>query len=128
MFEFRPTRYTRKEQKSLGCSLVVTAKPPQYAWKTFQMLTGKRFKLGNPTMALDIVDGKRVAITIPAGETIKVASGPTGEGDRLVDVVWDGRTVAMFAFDVNVRGTEIKDSHSEVQSAAQAPQGKQVSQ
>jgi hypothetical protein len=32
---------------------------------------------------------------------------PTGEGDRLVDVVWAGRTVAMFAYDVSVRGTEI---------------------
>ena len=79
------------------------------------MLTGKRFKLSNPTMALDIVDGKRVAITVPTGAVIKVVSGPSGEGDRLVDVVWDGRTVAMFAFDVNVRGAEIKDTDSERQ-------------
>ena len=64
-------------------------------------------------MALDVVDGRRVAITVPAGETIKVVSGPTSDGDRLVDVVWAGRTVAMFAFDVTVRGTEIKDTDSE---------------
>jgi hypothetical protein len=68
------------------------------------MLTGKRFKLENPTMALDVVDGKRVA-----GATIKVVSGPVGEGDRLVDAVWAGRTVAMFAYDVSVRGIEIKE-------------------
>ena len=33
-------------------------------------------------MALDVVDGYRVAITVPAGSTIKVVAGPTGEGDR----------------------------------------------
>ena len=73
------------------------------------MLTGKRFKLENPTMALDVVDGKRVAVTIPTGATIKVVSGPSGDGDRLVDVTWAGRTVAMFVYDVSVRGTEIKE-------------------
>ena len=73
------------------------------------MLTGKRFRLENPTLALDIVDGKRVAITVPTGSTIKVVSGPTGEGDRLVDVVWESRTMAMFAYDVSVRGIEILD-------------------
>jgi hypothetical protein len=73
------------------------------------MLTGKRFKLENPTMALDVIDGKRVAVTIPTGATIKVVSGPTSEADRLIDVVWAGRTVAMFAYDVSVRGTEVKE-------------------
>jgi hypothetical protein len=77
------------------------------------LLTGKRFKLENSAMALDVVDGKRVAVTVPAGATIKVVSGPTSEADRLVDVIWNGRTVAMFAFDVSVRGTEIKDPGSE---------------
>ena len=90
------------------------------------MLTGKRFKLGNPTMALDVVDGKRVALTIPAGETIKVVSGPSSQDDRLVDVVWDGRTVAMFAFDVNVRGTEIKNSDSERQYRDARATGRQL--
>jgi len=54
-------------------------------------------------MALDVVDGKRVAITVPTGAVIRVVSGPTGEGDRLVDVVWEGHTVTMFAFDVTDR-------------------------
>jgi hypothetical protein len=77
------------------------------------VLTGKRFRLESPTLALDIIDGKRVAITVPAGTTIKVVSGPTTEGDRLVDVVWAGRTVAMFCYDVSVRGTEVKEPGNE---------------
>jgi hypothetical protein len=62
----------------------------------------------NPTLALDLVDGRRIAVTIPAGATIKVVSGPVGERGGLVEAVWEGRLVAMFAFDVNMRGTEIE--------------------
>jgi hypothetical protein len=78
------------------------------------LLTGRRFRLEHSTMALDVVEGKRVAITVPTGATIKVVSGPTSESDRLVDVVWAGRTVAMFAYDVSVRGTEIKEPISDI--------------
>jgi len=77
------------------------------------MLTGKRFRLETPTLALDIIDGKSVAITVPAGAIIKVVSDHPGEGDRMVDVVLEGRIVAMFAYDVDVRGTEITEPGNE---------------
>jgi hypothetical protein len=77
------------------------------------LLTGRRFKLENPTLALDVVDGRRVAITLPRGAVVKVAAGPTGDGDRLVDVISEGRVVTMFVFDLTVRGTEIKDPGTE---------------
>jgi hypothetical protein len=70
------------------------------------MLTGKRFKLSSPTVAIAVVDGKDTAVTIPAEALIKVLAGPTN-GDPMVNVLWEGRAVAMFAVDVNVRGTEI---------------------
>jgi hypothetical protein len=70
------------------------------------MLTGKRFELRTPTMAIDAIDGKRVAITIPAGTTIKVVSGAR-EGDRMLDVLWEGRTYVMFATDVTDRGIDV---------------------
>jgi hypothetical protein len=72
------------------------------------MLTGKRFKLGTSTMAVETVDGNRLAITVPAGETIKVVPGPR-HGDRMIDVLWNGRVVMMFAVDVEGRGTEVID-------------------
>ena len=71
------------------------------------MLTGKRFKLVKPTLAIDVIDGKRCAITIPAEATIKVISGPSGHGDQMLHVLWEGRTVVMFAVDVQERGTGI---------------------
>jgi len=70
------------------------------------MLTGKQFELNTPTVAIDTVEGKHVAAVVPAGSVIKVASGPT-PGDRMVDVLWEGRMVMMFAIDVDVRGTEV---------------------
>jgi hypothetical protein len=72
------------------------------------MLTGKRFRLEIQTMAIDTVEGKRLAVTIPAGEIIKVISGPR-HGERMMDVLWDGRVVQMFAADVSERGTEIAE-------------------
>lgn len=74
------------------------------------MLTGKRFRLEIPTLAIDGGNGKRHTSCVPAGAIIKVVSGPSGAGDRMVDVLWDGKIVTMFAVDVNVRGTEVLDA------------------
>jgi hypothetical protein len=73
------------------------------------MLTGKQFKLKRPTVCVERLDGHRKAVTLPAGAIIKVLSGSMGDGDRMVEVLWEGRTLAMFAVDVNVRGSEIKE-------------------
>lgn len=70
------------------------------------MWSGKRFKLRRPTLAIDSLGAKRHVITVPAGITVKVVSGPK-EGDRLVDVLWGGRSVAMFAIDLKQRAEEM---------------------
>lgn len=74
------------------------------------MLSGKRFKIGTPTLALEAKDNERSAVTIPAGAVVRVLSGPLRKGDTgTLSVEWEGRTVAMFAIDLEVRGIEIKD-------------------
>jgi hypothetical protein len=70
------------------------------------MLTGKKYQLRAETVAIDVMDGKRVAVTIPSGAVIKIVAGPQ-HNDRLIDVLWDGRVVQMFAVDVEARGIEI---------------------
>jgi hypothetical protein len=75
------------------------------------MLTGRRFKLERATLAVEYVDGKRRAVTLPVGTIIKVVSGPQN-GDGMVDILWAERLLAMFEVDVNVRGTEITDQAS----------------
>lgn len=75
------------------------------------MLTGKRFRLERGTLAVEDLDGdggKPRAVTVPAGAIIKVIAGPTN-GNGLVKVDWEGRTLGMFEIDLNVRGTLITD-------------------
>lgn len=75
------------------------------------MLSGRRYRLERPTLAINGVDstGKRLTSYVPAGAIIKVLSGPTSSGDRMVDVLWEGKNFSMFAIDVDVRGTEVLD-------------------
>ena len=72
------------------------------------MLSGKRFSLKRSTIAVDMVDGKHTAISVPAGATIEVLPG-SRNGDTTVEVLWDGRDVVMFAVDLTERGTEITE-------------------
>lgn len=70
------------------------------------MLNGKLFRLRIDTTGLGEVDGRRVAIEIPAEATIKVISEPR-HGETMMDVLWDGHVVSVFAVDLEQRGTEI---------------------
>jgi len=72
------------------------------------MLAGKRFKLRNSTLAIEIVNGQRVRVTVPARTILKVISG-LGDDGQMVDVLWEDRQVRMFAVDVITRGTELSD-------------------
>jgi len=75
------------------------------------MLTGKRFSLTKSALALDTVV-RQGWITIPAGATIRVIAGPNGEGDQMIDVLWEDRMLAMLAIDVTVGCEEIKALHA----------------
>jgi hypothetical protein len=72
------------------------------------MLTGRRFKLETTTLVIGEANGKRVAVEIPAGGVVKVVAGPR-DGDRMIDVLWKGRTLVMFAIDLELRGTEVSE-------------------
>ena len=72
------------------------------------MPTGQRFTLARPTIAIDTAGGKRAAITIPKEALIEVISD-LRSGDSMIDVLWNGRVVLMFAADVAEREAEIKE-------------------
>ena len=65
-------------------------------------------KLSERTLAIEVLDSEHRAVCIPAGAIIRVVSG-LSEGDRTVDVLWEGRKVEIFTCDMNMRGTEITD-------------------
>jgi len=71
------------------------------------MFTGKRYKLTTPILAVNVLDHlKGSSVNIPVGAVLEVMFGPT-DGDGMMDVLWEGRTISVFLIDLNVRGTEI---------------------
>ena len=70
------------------------------------MLTGKRFKLKERTLAIEILDGVRKAVTIPVGAIISVVPG-AADGGQTVDILWETRKLEIFACEVKMRGTEV---------------------
>jgi len=72
------------------------------------MLSGKRFELTRPAMALDSVV-RQGWITIPTGAIIRVIAGPNDGGEPMIEVLWEDRMLAMYAIDVTVGCSEITD-------------------
>jgi hypothetical protein len=71
------------------------------------MHTG-RFKLDKTTLAIGDANGKRVAVTIPAGETVELIADPSPR-NKMVDVLWEGRMVAMYTVDLKQRAQARRD-------------------
>jgi hypothetical protein len=72
------------------------------------MLSGKRFELTKPALALDSVV-RQGWISIPAGAIIRVIAGPNGDGEQMIEVLWEDRMLAMYAIDVTAGCREITD-------------------
>lgn len=75
------------------------------------MLSNKRFKLTESALALDVVV-RQGWIAIPAGEIIRVLAGPNGERNEMIDILWGGRMLTMFAIDVTAGCEEIPDPNN----------------
>ena len=71
-------------------------------------MRGQRYRLNTPTLAIIQHDGENHPTTIPNGAVVKVLSGPL-DGNRLVDVTWDGKTIMMFTTDIRERCVRLED-------------------
>lgn len=70
------------------------------------------FRLRSATIALFPEDDRQVARTLPTGSVIEAK---TIEGNKLVEVVWEEKTVLMFAQDIRARGERVTvDSHDSI--------------
>jgi hypothetical protein len=73
------------------------------------MLAGKSYKLRSPTLGLTSANGKRRAVLIPAGSQVSVVASRLSPENRMVDVMFDGERLTVFAVDILDRGEEIQD-------------------
>jgi hypothetical protein len=71
-------------------------------------MIGQRFKLKRPLLALERPDGHAKGFHLPPGEIVTVKGGPLN-GELIVDVGWNGRTVMMFTQDLQEHAELIED-------------------
>jgi hypothetical protein len=72
-------------------------------WKEKVHVIGRTYRLKTPTLAVMTLDGQKIPVTIPMGATVEVIATDIN-GNRLVDVTWEGHTVMMFTTDLRERG------------------------
>ncbi|PYT10403.1 MAG: hypothetical protein DMG59_28860 [Acidobacteria bacterium] len=68
-------------------------------------MAGFRFRLTSDGFAVS-TNGKIHSVTIPAGSTVTVTSGPF-DGIRLVDVEWEGQSLMMFTAELREQGYKL---------------------
>lgn len=64
------------------------------------------YRLTEPILAMFALDGHHQAVTVPVG-TIVDLNGKKLNGDRLMEVHWEGRLVLMFTEDLRARTTPV---------------------
>jgi hypothetical protein len=60
-----------------------------------------RYRLTEPTLAMVAVDGHHTSLIVPT-DTVIDLDGKTFNGDRLTEVLWEGRKVLMFTSDLKM--------------------------
>jgi len=60
------------------------------------------------TLAIINLEGQNHPTTVPSGAIVRVIDGPL-DGNRLVDVAWNGKTVMMFTTDIRDRGVWLEN-------------------
>ena len=68
----------------------------------------ERFKLEKTTLAIGDLKGKRMIVTIPAGDTVELIADPNRENEEMVDVLWEGRMVAMCTVGLKLWGIDTR--------------------
>ena len=67
----------------------------------------QQVRITSPTIALFRVNGHHQAQTVPVGTVIRIVDGKPFDGERLMDVEWDGKIVMMFTQDLRLRTEEV---------------------
>jgi hypothetical protein len=65
------------------------------------------YRITSPVLALFPEDGRHVAHTIPKGDLVTIDS-ETFDGNKLIQVIWDGKAVMMFTQDLRTRGEKVE--------------------
>ena len=70
------------------------------------MSKSRQYRIKSPTMAILSSEAERTWATVPVGAIVSISEDPR-EGDRLIDVIWNGKRYVMFAQDLRDRGEPV---------------------
>ena len=71
-------------------------------------MQNRRYRVKTPTVAIDSSDGQRKIVTVPIDVIVTIFKEQR-EGDRLIDVTWNGKNYLMFAQDLRDRCDPLDD-------------------
>jgi hypothetical protein len=69
------------------------------------------FRLNAATLGIVSIDGQNIPIIVPKDAIVQVSAAPVDQ-DRLLDVVWEGRTIMMFTIDLRHIGIQTDGTNS----------------
>ncbi len=90
---------------SLAAAPRVVERASEAIAEAASMRKGTAYRLTSATLGILTDNGRRIAVTVPAGAVVVViaSDGP------MVDLNWQGRGVTMFAVDVRNRGQAVEE-------------------
>jgi hypothetical protein len=65
-------------------------------------MNGQKYRVRETALAILSSGGERVPVTLPINAILILIDGPL-DGNRLVDVTWEGKTLMMFTQDMRDR-------------------------
>jgi hypothetical protein len=66
----------------------------------------RRYRVTSPTIAMFCGEGQLTTVTVPINGIVTISVEP--DGDRLIDVVWNGKKYTMFTQDLRDRGERVE--------------------
>jgi hypothetical protein len=66
-----------------------------------------QYRLTQPLLAMFAVDGHHDTFTVPTGSLVEL-DGKTFNGNKLMNVLWNGKSVMMFTEDLRNWTAEVK--------------------
>ena len=73
------------------------------------MRKNRSYRIKTPTMAISAQDGTRTTFMVPVNAIVSISEDPR-EGDRLIDVIWNGEPFLMFTQDLRQRCEPVDES------------------
>lgn len=70
-------------------------------------MSGKIVRLGKAILAVERIDDKPTAITVPEGAVIQISGDPVANDSRMEYVLWRQRRLAVFGVDIEERGEPV---------------------